>query len=60
MLLETYMGNIDWLIRLDVYKNNDTSINLYKKCGFKYVDTVDLGIGIPELVWFKLYELIIL
>jgi GNAT superfamily N-acetyltransferase len=43
-------------IRLDVYEKNIPAINLYEKCGFKYVDTVDLGLGIYGLDWFKLYE----
>ena len=43
-------------IRLDVYENNIPAISLYKKCGFKYIDTVDLGLGKYGLNWFKLYE----
>ena len=46
-------------IRLDVYENNIPAINLYKKCGFQYIDTVDLGLGNYGLNWFKLYEKII-
>ena len=46
-------------IRLDVYENNIPAINLYKKCGFKYIDTVDLGLGNYGLNWFKLYEKLI-
>lgn len=46
-------------IRLDVSIHNTPAIALYEKCGYKYVDTVDLGLNIPNLVWFKLYELII-
>jgi len=46
-------------IRLDVYENNIPAINLYKKCGFKYIDTVDLGLGNYGLNWFKLFEKII-
>lgn len=43
-------------IRLDVYEKNMPAIKLYEKCGFKYVDTVDLGLGNYGLDWFKLYE----
>ena len=43
-------------IRLDVYEKNIPAMNLYEKCGFKYIDTVDLGLGSYGLDWFKLYE----
>ena len=43
-------------IRLDVYENNLLAISLYEKCGFEYIDTVDLGFGNYGLDWFKLYE----
>jgi GNAT superfamily N-acetyltransferase len=43
-------------IRLDVYEGNTPAIRLYEKCGFKYIDTVDLGLGSYGLNWFKLYE----
>nr|WP_319488720.1 GNAT family N-acetyltransferase [uncultured Caproiciproducens sp.] len=43
-------------IRLDVFENNIPAIRLYEKCGFKYVDTVDLGLGRYGLDHFKLYE----
>jgi len=43
-------------IRLDVYQKNIPAIKLYEKCGFKYVDTVDLGLRNYGLDWFKLYE----
>lgn len=46
-------------IRLDVYEGNIPAIKLYEKCGFKYIDTVDLGLGNYGLNWFKLYEKII-
>lgn len=46
-------------IRLDVSIHNTPAISLYEKCGYKYVGTVDLGLNIPELVWFKLYEIIL-
>ncbi|MDT8719468.1 GNAT family N-acetyltransferase [Clostridium sp. 19966] len=47
-------------IRLDVYEGNMPAIRLYEKCGFKYIDTVDLGLGNYGLDWFKLYEKLIL
>lgn len=43
-------------IRLDVYEGNKPAIGLYEKCGFQYVDTVDLGLESYGLKWFKLYE----
>ena len=43
-------------IRLDVYEGNIPAIKLYEKCGFKYIDTVDLGLGNYGLTWFRLYE----
>lgn len=43
-------------IRLDVYEDNMPAIKLYEKCGFKYIDTVDLGLGEYGLHWFKLFE----
>lgn len=46
-------------IRLDVYQKNIPAIKLYQKCGFSYIDTVDLGLGEYGLQWFDLYEKII-
>lgn len=46
-------------VRLDVYEGNIPAIKLYEKCGFKYIDTVDLGLGSYGLDWFKLYEKLI-
>ena len=46
-------------IRLDVYENNIPAIRLYEKYGFKYIDTVDLGLGKHGLNWFRLYEKIL-
>lgn len=43
-------------IRLDVYEKNLPAVRLYEKCEFKYVDTVDLGLGNYGLHCFKLYE----
>lgn len=30
-----------------------------EKCGFEYIDTVDLGLGNYGLNWFKLYEKVV-
>ena len=46
-------------IRLDVYEKNLPAIRLYEKCGFEYIDTVDLGYSEYGLDWFKLYEKLI-
>lgn len=46
-------------IRLDVYEGNIPAIKLYEKCGFKYIDTVDLGLKNYGLDWFKVYEKLI-
>lgn len=46
-------------IRLDVSVNNKPAIALYEKFGFQYIDTVDLGLNIPDLIWFKLYEIVL-
>ena len=46
-------------VRLDVYEKILPAISLYEKCGFEYVDTVDLGLGKYGLNWFKLYEKVI-
>lgn len=43
-------------VRLDVNETNLPAIRLYEKCGFQYVNTVDLGLGDYGLYWFKLYE----
>lgn len=43
-------------IRLDVYEKNVPAISLYKKYGFQYIDTVDLGLGKYGLHHFHLYE----
>lgn len=43
-------------IRLDVYEGNLPAIRLYEKYGFKYIDTVDLGLREYGLDWFRLYE----
>ncbi len=46
-------------IRLDVSIQNTPAISLYEKCGYQYVDTVDLGLPYEHLKWFRLYELIL-
>ena len=46
-------------IRLDVTVQNEPAIKLYEKCGYKYVDTVDLGLPYEGLKWFKLYEIVL-
>lgn len=46
-------------IRLDVFEKNAPAISLYEKCGFRYVDTVDLGLSNFGLDWFRLYEKIL-
>lgn len=46
-------------IRLDVYEKNLPAISLYEKCGFEYIDAVDLGLGKHGLDWFKLYEKVV-
>lgn len=46
-------------IRLDVYEKNEPAIKLYEKCGYVYIDTVDLGLSNYGLDWFKLYEKVI-
>lgn len=43
-------------LRLDVNENNLPAISLYEKCGFQYIETVDLGLGKYNLHWFKLFE----
>lgn len=43
-------------IRLDVLDRNEPAIKLYEKCGFEYIDTVDLGYGKYGLDYFRLYE----
>ncbi len=46
-------------IRLDVYEKNEPAIRLYEKCGYEYIDTVDLGLSNYGLDFFKLYEKLI-
>lgn len=46
-------------IRLDVYEKNIPAISLYKRYGFQYVDTVDLGYSEYGLDKFELYQKIL-
>ena len=46
-------------IRLDVRVQNRPAIVLYERCGYHYVDTVDLGLNLPGLKWFRLFGLIL-
>jgi ribosomal protein S18 acetylase RimI-like enzyme len=46
-------------IRLDVSIHNTPAIKLYEKCGYQFIDTVDLGLNIPDLIWFHLFEIIL-
>ena len=43
-------------VRLDVYEKNEPAIRLYQKCGFQYIDTVDLGYGKYGLDRFALFQ----
>lgn len=45
-------------IRLDVYEKNLPAVKLYEKCGFQYIDAVDLGWADYGLDQFLLYEYI--
>lgn len=46
-------------LRLDVYEKNTPAIRLYEKKGYRYIDTVSLGLEEYGLNWFKLYEKLI-
>jgi len=46
-------------IRLDVSKTNSPAIKLYKKMGYEYRGTIDLGLPYKHLKWFEIYEMII-
>ena len=44
-------------IRLDTYEENLPATNLYKKCGYRYMGLVDLGLEeIYGLKWYKVFE----
>nr|WP_276207740.1 GNAT family N-acetyltransferase [Lysinibacillus sp. KCTC 33748] len=46
-------------IRLDVYEKNKPAIKLYRKYGFEYIDTIDLGYSEYGLDNFELYQKIL-
>jgi ribosomal protein S18 acetylase RimI-like enzyme len=46
-------------IRLDVSIHNTPAIKLYEESGYQYVATIDLGLNIPNLIWFHFYEMIL-
>lgn len=46
-------------IRLDVNANNLPAFTLYEKMGYKYIDTVDLGLPYKNTKWFKLYDILL-
>lgn len=46
-------------IRLDVYEKNTPAISLYKRYGFQYIDTIDLGYSAYGLDKFELYQKIL-
>lgn len=46
-------------VRLDVNERNVPAIRLYESLGFAYVDTVDLGYGIEQVEWYRLYQLVL-
>lgn len=46
-------------VRLDVNERNVPAIRLYESLGFAYIDTVDLGYGIEQVEWYRLYQLVL-
>jgi len=46
-------------IRLDVSTGNTPAIKLYRKMGYEFISTVDLGLPYEHLKWFELYELVL-
>ena len=55
-------NSVSWKVDVDyssIFENNLPAISLYEKCGFEYIDTVDLGLGNYGLNWFKLYEKVV-
>ena len=44
-------------VRLDVYEENFSAIDLYESCGFSYRGTIDLGLEeLYGLKWYRVYE----
>lgn len=43
-------------LRLDVYDKNIPAIRLYERTGYRYIETVSLGLEAYGLNWFRLYE----
>lgn len=43
-------------VRLDAFTGNSRAVSLYERAGFRPAGTVDLGLNIPGLKWFRLYE----
>lgn len=56
-VVETARAAGDHALRLDVYELNLPAIRLYESCGFRHTGTVDLGLAMHGLHWFRLYEL---
>lgn len=46
-------------IRLDVYEKNIAAIKAYEKCGYQFIDKVDIGLGHYGLDLFSLYEKVV-
>lgn len=57
---ETAAANNGAAIRLNVLKGNEPAVRLYKKCGFRYIDTVSLGYERYGLPWFEVYEKVLI
>lgn len=55
-ILEYSAKNNAKAVRLDVYEKNTPAVCLYKKYGFQYIDTVDLGYSHFGLEHFELYQ----
>lgn len=58
-ILEHSAKNNAKAVRLDVYDKNTPAVCLYKKYGFQYIDTVDLGYSHYDLDRFELYQKIL-
>lgn len=43
-------------VRLDTFTYNQPAIRLYEEAGYRYAGTVDLGLDLPGVKWFRLYE----